>query len=290
MRLLGRKITHRQISITIIVLIAGLTAFLLWKENALFRRTDLSFNSTLVGFMIVGFLAQLVDGTLGMAYGVSCNTLLLSFGVSPRAATSSVHIAEVFTTGASGLSHQRFNNLDKRLFFRLVITGVLGAVVGAYLISEVFDGKIIKPYIAAYLFILGVMILYKGFQKVQKVNKNVKYAEIIALFGGWLDAVGGGGWGPIVTSNLINQGNNPRQTIGTVNTAEFFISFFSTGVFLIFVGVENWRIVLGLIIGGVLAAPVGAYFASKVNKRTMMILIGSLIMITSIYTLYKAFL
>ena len=282
------KISTRQISFVIILMLVVLIGFLLWRERSLLAKADYTLNTTLVAFIFVGFIAQLVDGALGMAYGVSCSTLLLSFGVSPRIATSSVHIAEVFTTGVSGLSHMRFKNMDKHLFFRLVITGVIGSVAGAYLISEVLDGSIIKPFVAAYLLLLGAIILLKGVKNKMKHNKRVRYAEILALFGGFLDAVGGGGWGPIVTSNLINQGKNPRETIGTVNTAEFFISFFSTGVFLIFVGVQNWRIILGLVIGGVIAAPIGAYFASRVNRKTMMILIGILIMLTSAYTIFKA--
>lgn len=287
-KIVAAKISTRQISYIIILLLIILIGFLLWRERSLLTRADYSLNSTMVAFMFVGFVAQLVDGALGMAYGVSCSTLLLSFGVSPKIATSSVHIAEVFTTGVSGLSHLRFRNIDKQLFFRLVITGVAGSAAGAYLISEVFDGKMIKPFVAAYLLILGAIILYKGIKNKIKHNDRVRHAEILALFGGFLDAVGGGGWGPIVTSNLINQGKNPRETIGTVNTAEFFVSFFSTGVFLVFIGVQNWRIILGLIIGGVIAAPIGAYFAAKVNRKTMMILIGVLIILTSCYTIYKA--
>jgi uncharacterized membrane protein YfcA len=237
----------------------------------------------------VGFFAQLVDGTLGMAYGVSCSTLLLNFGVAPKVATAAVHTAEVFTTGVSGLSHLKFGNIDKKLFLRIVITGVAGAMIGAYLISAVFDGKLIKPYIATYLLVLGIVILVKGILNQPKPESKIKYAEVLALFGGFFDAIGGGGWGPIVTSNLINQGKNPRETIGTVNTAEFFVAFFGTGVFLFFVGIDSWKTVLGLIIGGVIAAPIGAYFASRVNKKTIMILIGAVIILTSSYTLYKIF-
>jgi len=246
-------------------------------------------NNTFLLFIVVGFVAQMIDGTLGMAYGVSCTTLLLHFGVLPRMATAAVHTAEVFTTGVSGLSHIRFKNIDKPLFFRLVFPGVLGAMVGAYFISEIFDGKLIKPYVAIYLLILGIIILYKGIRNRPKDHIEVKRAGLLALIGGFMDAVGGGGWGPIVTSNIINQGKNPKETIGTVNTTEFFVAFFSTGVFLFFVGVESWPIVLGLIIGGVVAAPIGAFFASRVNKRSLMILVGIVIILTSTYTVYRAF-
>jgi len=161
-------------------------------------------------------------------------------------------------------------------------------MVGAYFISEIFDGDLIKPYIAMYLLVLGIIILVKGIRNRPKDHIDVKRAGLLALIGGFLDAVGGGGWGPIVTSNIINQGKNPKETIGTVNTTEFFVAFFSTGVFLFFVGVESWPVVLGLILGGVVAAPVGAFFASRVNKRSLMILVGIVIILTSTYTVIRA--
>ncbi|KGO88563.1 ABC transporter permease [Flavobacterium rivuli WB 3.3-2 = DSM 21788] len=238
--------------------------------------------------MGVGFLAQVVDGALGMAYGVSCTTLLINFGIPPGLASASVHTSEIFTTGISGLSHIKFKNIDKGLFFKIVITGTLGAVLGAYLIADYFDGNIIKPYIAGYLILLGSYIIYKGF--VNKVNNNetIKGAPLLALFGGFLDTIGGGGWGPIVTSNLLSQGKDPREAIGTVNTAEFFITYFATVIFVFILGVKHWQIILGLIAGGALAAPFGAYLASKINKRALFFMVGTLIILTSGYSLYKA--
>jgi uncharacterized membrane protein YfcA len=280
----------RHIGIAILVLKTSLIAYLIYTLSTKPHTEMLLLDTTLWQFILVGFLAQLVDGTLGMAYGVSCSTLLLNLGVSPKIATAAVHTAEVFTTGVSGLSHLKFGNIDKKLFLRIVITGVIGAMIGAYLISAVFDGKLIKPYITAYLLVLGIVILIKGIRNQPKPESEIKHAEGLALFGGFFDAIGGGGWGPIVTSNLINQGKNPRETIGTVNTAEFFVTFFGTGVFLFFVGIDSWKTILGLIIGGVIAAPIGAYFASRVNKKTMMILIGAVIILTSTYTLYKTIL
>jgi uncharacterized protein len=281
-------LTFRHIGWAIIILKFTLIAFLLITILPQIKTSDLHIDITFFQFVVVGFIAQIIDGTLGMAYGVSCSTFLLNFGVAPRVATAAVHTAEVFTTGVSGLSHLKFKNIDKQLFLRIVVTGVIGAMIGAYLISEVFDGKIIKPYIAGYLLILGIVILVKGIRNKQKDDTGVKRAEWLALFGGFFDAIGGGGWGPIVTSNIINQGKNPRETIGTVNTAEFFVTFFSTGVFMFFVGIESWQIVLGLIAGGVVAAPVGALFASKVNRQVLMILIGIVITLTSIFTIYKS--
>ncbi len=281
------RIAFRHIGWTIIILKLILITFFLITFLPEIRTSDLHLDITFFKFLIVGFVAQMIDGTLGMAYGVSCSVFLLNFGVAPRVATAAVHTAEVFTTGVSGLSHLKFGNIDKQLFFRIVITGVLGAMIGAYLISEIFDGKFIKPFIAGYLLILGIAILIKGIRNKQNSEKKIKSAEWLAFFAGFFDAVGGGGWGPIVTSNIIHQGKNPRETIGTVNTAEFFVAFFSTGVFLCFVGVDSWQIVLGLIVGGVIAAPVGALLASKINRRVLMILIGRVITITSMYTIYK---
>lgn len=284
-----KTLSLRHIGISILVLKSLLVLFLLVTILPNLDWSNVQIDTTFYSFVLVGFLAQMIDGALGMAYGVSCSTMLLGFGVPPKVASAAVHTAEVFTTGVSGLSHLRLRNIDRNLFFRLVFTGVLGAMVGAYLVSEVFDGKVIKPYIAAYLLLLGLVILVKGIRNRSQEVSEVKRAELLALAGGFLDAVGGGGWGPIVTSNLIHQGKSPKETIGTVNTAEFFVAFFGTGVFLFFVGIESWQVVLGLILGGVLAAPVGALLASKIRRRPMMILVGTVILITSAYTLFKTF-
>lgn len=283
------KIATKHIGISIVTLKCLLIGYLLYTFWPTLIHTQWTISTTFLQFVLIGFVAQIIDGALGMAYGVSCSSLLMQIGVAPKLASAAVHTAEVFTTGVSGLSHIKLNNIDRPLFFKIVLTGVLGAVLGAYLISEIFDGKVIKPFISAYLLILGGIILWKGLKNNKKVHKlpHHKKTPVLAFFGGLLDAIGGGGWGPIVTSNLIHSGNNPRLTIGTVNTAEFFVTFFSTGVFMFFVGVESWQIVLGLIVGGVIAAPIGAILASKINKRTLLILVGIVIVITSGYTLYK---
>jgi len=287
---LGRKISFRQIVITILTLKSVIIlyfGYLLF--NALLQDT-LVFNNDFYLFMGIGFLAQLIDGALGMAYGISCTTLLLNFGIPANIASASVHASEIFTTGVSGLSHIKYKNIDKKLFFQLVITGTLGAVIGAYVISGVLDGNFIKPYIAAYLLLLGIYIIYKGFSKKRTDKKPIKRAPLLALIGGFMDAIGGGGWGPIVTSNLLSQGKNPRKAIGTVNTAEFFVTYFATSIFIAFLGIDHWQVIAGLIIGGVIAAPIGAYIVSKINKKAIFLLVGLLIIITSSYTLYKAIL
>lgn len=238
-------------------------------------------------FIGVGFLAQTIDGALGMAYGISCSSLLLSLGVSPAAASASVHIAEVFTSGASGLSHWRFGNVNKKLFKLLLIPGIIGALTGAYLLSS-FDGNIIKPYISAYLLVMGVVVISKALRK-KTVKKKTKYVGPLALLGGFVDAVGGGGWGPVVTSTLIGSGRQPRYTIGSVNTAEFFIAAAGAGMFTLMIGIDNWNVVVGILIGGVLASPFAAYVCGKVNPKTLMLIVGIVIITLSLRNIISAF-
>jgi len=254
-----------------------------------YQNNELRFDSTFFLFILVGFIAQIIDGALGMAYGLSCTSLLMALGIPPKLASASVHTSEIFTTGVSGLSHIRFNNIDKSLFFKIVITGAIGASIGAYLLSGVLDGSLISPYISIYLFILGIYIFSKVFGKKKDVKPKTKYASVLAFFGGLLDAIGGGGWGPIVTSNLLSQGHSPRHTIGTVNTAEFFVTYFATAVFIFVLGVQHLDIVLGLVVGGVIAAPFGAYLVSRIKPKVLLILVSLLILATSSWGILQAF-
>lgn len=281
------KIKLRHISIVIVALKILLISIVLIKYLPEASAEDLKFDQTFFWFLLAGFLAQIVDGALGMAYGVTSNSVLLGFGLSPRLASAAVHTSEVFTTGVSGLSHIKFGNFNKALFIKLIIPGVLSAAVGAYLLGSVIDGEFIKPYVSFYLLILGAIIIFKSFKKKVDTKNNLRNAPIYALFGGFLDAIGGGGWGPIVTSNLIKEGHTPSVVIGTVNTAEFFITFISAGILIYFTGIQSWQIILRLIIGGTLAAPFAAYIAKKLPTKSMMITVGVLIIITSIYTLSK---
>lgn len=240
----------------------------------------------LIVYIVVGFLAQIIDGALGMAYGVSAAAFLLSIGVPPAAASACVHTAEVVTTGVSGLSHLGFGNVDKKLFQRLMIPGVIGAVLGAYILTAV-PGEAIKPFIALYLLIMGFVILRTAFKKIHM--KEVKSRLIpLGLAGGFLDAIGGGGWGPIVTSTLIARGNNPRISVGSVNLAEFFVTVSAVATFSITIGLGHWQIIIGLIIGGVLAAPLAAYVCKRLPPRALLILVAILIVALSTYTLYRA--
>ncbi len=235
-------------------------------------------------YLLVGLAAQLVDGALGMAYGVTSTSFLLSLGVTPAISSASVHVAEMFTTGASAISHFRFKNINKKLFKSLLIPGVLGAVTGAYLLSDVIDGDFIKPYIAFYMLILGLIIIRKAIQKNFVKNKTRRIG-VLAASGGFLDSIGGGGWGPIVTSTLLGQGRDPRYTIGSVNAAEFVVTFASGITFLIFHGVNSWQVVLGLIIGGVIAAPFGAMVVGKIKRKPLMLIVGILVIGLSLRTI-----
>ncbi len=237
----------------------------------------------------VGFLAQVIDGALGMAYGITSTTFLLASGVSPALASASVHIAEVFTTGISGISHVKLGNVNKNLFLRLLIPGIAGAVVGAFVLASI-DGKIIKPYISVYLLIMGIYIISKVFRKIQQAKHEPKHVAKLALFGGFVDSVGGGGWGPVVTTTLVGTGYNPRATIGTVNFAEFFLTFASAIAFSILVGEGPWPIVAGLVFGGLFAAPFAAFLCKRLHARTLLVMVGILISAVSIYNLYKSFL
>ncbi|TKJ31419.1 hypothetical protein CEE39_07175 [bacterium (candidate division B38) B3_B38] len=240
----------------------------------------------IVVFIIVGFIAQIIDGALGMAYGVSSTSFLLSIGIPPAAASASVHTAEVFTTFVSGVSHLKFGNVDKKLFKKLLIPGIIGGVIGAYVLTAV-PGKTIKPFIGAYLLIMGLMILRKAFKKIREKRVETKLIPL-ATAGGFFDAIGGGGWGPIVTSTLMARGHNPRFTIGSVNLSEFFVTVAEAATFFAILGLIHWQVIVGLLIGGVLAAPMAAYVCKRLPSRALMIIVGILITVLSIRTIYLA--
>jgi uncharacterized membrane protein YfcA len=247
------------------------------------------FDSDLVFYLLVGIGAQLVDGSLGMGYGATATSFLLTLGVPPAVSSTSVHLSEMFTTGASAISHFKFKNINKKLFRTLLIPGVIGSIIGAYLLSDVIDGNAIKPYISAYMVVLGCIIVSKGIKK-NNVKKPTKRLGVLAIFGGFMDAVGGGGWGPIVTSTLIGRGRDPRYTIGSVNAAEFAVAFASGVTFLLFEGINSWQVVLGLMLGGMIAAPLGAYLVNKVNRRPLMVIVGLLVIFLGLRVVLKAIL
>jgi uncharacterized membrane protein YfcA len=238
-------------------------------------------------FIAIGFAAQLIDGALGMAFGVISTTLLISMGVPPATASAGVHTVETFTTAVSGISHVLHKNVDWKLFARIVIPGIIGGILGAYVLTQI-SAEIARPVILTYLACIGVYLLWRGFMH-RHTEREPKIVEPLGLIGGFLDAAGGGGWGPVVTSNLLVQGASPRRVIGTVNTAEFFLTVTISATFLLALGWKAFTVAtVGLMIGGVLAAPVGAYIAKRVNADLLLTLVGTVLTLTSLFGLYRA--
>lgn len=271
-----------------VILLSGLVSILIFNYHEAFSWQGLvaGFNVDFLFFFLIGVFAQFVDGALGMGYGATATSFLLAIGVPPAVSSTGVHVAEMFTSGASAISHFKFGNINKKLVRNLLIPGVLGSITGAYLLSDVIDGETIKPFIAVYLIVLAVIIIVKALKK-NIIKKKTKRLGVLASFGGFMDAVGGGGWGPIVTSTLLGNGRHPRYTIGSVNAAEFAVSFASGVTFLIFGGIAGWQVIIGLIFGGVLAAPFAAFLVHKIKRKPMMIAVGILIILLSLRTLSK---
>ncbi|MCV0384057.1 MAG: sulfite exporter TauE/SafE family protein [Erythrobacter sp.] len=242
----------------------------------------------LLPFILVGFAAQLVDGALGMAFGVISNTLLVGvFGVPPALASQRVHVVECFTTATSGISHLISGNIDGRLFLRLVVPGMIGGVAGAYLLSSL-DAGLVKPFVLAYLAGIGIYLLVRGLLYPPKF-REARLVAPLGLVGGFLDAAGGGGWGPVVTSNLLIQGAEPRKVVGTVNSAEFFLTVAISATFIFHLGIADLAgATAGLLIGGIVAAPFGAVAAKRFSPKAMLILVGVVLTATSIYGIWTA--
>ncbi len=279
---------------SVVFLLSGVTLLL---SNLLFNRTDGQTGLEVIAQTLnnrafwtavaVGLLAQTVDGALGMAYGITSTSFLLATGSSPAVASAAVHIAEVFTTGVSGIAHIKFGNVRRDLFLRLLVPGMVGATAGAYVVSSV-DGKALKPWISAYLLLMGLYVVSKIWRKVRATREEPRHVAKLGLAGGFLDAVGGGGWGPVVTTTLVGTGQDPRMTIGSVNLAEFFLTFVSAGVFAMLVGESPWPTVAGLVVGGLFAAPMAAWLTQRLHTRTLLALVGGVIALISVFNLYRA--
>ncbi|HTF82388.1 MAG TPA: sulfite exporter TauE/SafE family protein [Cytophagales bacterium] len=255
------------------------------------------FDKDLLKYLFVGLIAQMVDGALGMAYGATATAFLASIGVGAAQSSASIHISEVFTTGASGISHFKLGNVNKKLFYNLVVPGVIGAILGASVLCILEKGDLLtedqiktylRPLTTVYTLILGTLILRKALLKVIP-KKKIKRIAPLAIFGAFMDSIGGGGWGPIVTSTLLSSGRSIKYTIGSVNTAEFFIALASSITFTLFVGIETglWKVIFGLIVGGVFAAPFAAILVNKIKRRPLMLFVGCFIIFLSLNTFAK---
>jgi uncharacterized protein len=246
--------------------------------------------TALLPFFLVGFFAQLVDGALGMAFGVISNTALLWLGVPPAIATKNVHVIKVFTGAASGISHILHKNVDWKLFAKLSVSGIIGGVSGAYVMSALHlrDAKIAVPYVFGYLILVGIYILWRGLGHKAAVERRARVVMPFGLIGGFLDATGGGGWGPVVTSNLLAQGNNPRKTVGTVNAAEFVLAIAVSITFISTIGFGDLPVaVIGLLIGGVAAAPLASRITRHIPAKLMMIAVGVLLISISVFGILR---
>ncbi|HZG75750.1 MAG TPA: sulfite exporter TauE/SafE family protein [Paenibacillus sp.] len=251
----------------------------------------------LVLFSLVGFFAQLVDGSLGMGFGATSGSLLLMFGVAPAVVSASIHLAEVGTTAASGASHLYFKNVDRQLAWRLLIPGAVAAFVGAAFLSSL-PGHLLKPYIAAFLTLLGAYILFRFLLQAkrrqdesQQPAYSKRFVVPLAIVGGFFDAVGGGGWGPITTPALLaKNGATPRKVVGTVATSEFAVAVAATLGFALFLGWEafNFFWVLAFVLGGIFAAPLAAYLVKVIPTQYMGVTVGGFIILTNLNTLLKS--
>ncbi len=240
------------------------------------------FNQQLLLYMLGGFVASLIDGACGMAYGVTSTTFLLSLGIPPAAASASVHASEVFNTGAAGLMHWKSGNVNLKLFKTLLIPGIIGAVTGATILSSLHEySHFIKPIVGCYTLFLGVLIIRKALNKSRSKTK-IKKIGWLAGFGGLLDAIGGGGWGPIVTTGLIAGGRNPRYTIGSSTLTKGCVAFTSAITFIILIGLHHFQVILGLVLGGLIAAPIAVRISNKLPVKTLMLFVGVIVILVSL--------
>lgn len=237
--------------------------------------------------VLVGFLAQMIDGALGMAYGVVSTSAMLALGIPPALASANVHTAEIFTTAASGTSHAIARNVDWSIFWRLALFGSIGAIIGAVFLSHA-DVSFIRPFIAAYLLLMGVIVIWKALRP-PKTTPEIRKVGILGFCGGIADAIGGGGWGPVVTSNLIARGGEARKMVGTVNIAEFVVTVSASAAFLVALGPNFGKAALALLIGGLAAAPLAAWTASRVPRKALTLIVGAAICLVSAYNLWRAF-
>ena len=238
--------------------------------------------------LAIGFGAQLIDGALGMAYGVLTNAALLFMGVPPAQASALIHTAEIFTTGASAASHVYHRNVDWKLVLRLAVPGVLGAILGAWILSNI-DITAARRWIYIYLLLMGCYILWRAVRIPRVRERLAGWLPPAGFAAGFLDASGGGGWGPVLTSTLVGSGHAPRHTVGSVNTAEFFVTVASTTTFLVELGASPLQHLLPLLLGGLLAAPVGGWMVKRVSAQALMIAVGSLIVLLSLFQLARVF-
>lgn len=261
----------------------AIIAALYWNNDPAFQNYFLSIHPTFYYFLIAGFIFAMVDGAIGMSYGVTSTTFALSMGIPPASASTAVHVSEIMSNGIAGWMHFRMKNVNMRMFWLLVIPGIIGAVLGAYILSSLEHySHYTKPVISFYTLILGIVILRKAFKAngkrhVQKIKKVVP----LGFGGGFIDAVGGGGWGSIVLSSLIAGGRNARYALGTVKLSRFFIAVMSSLTFITMLEGIHWDALLGLVIGSAVASPIAARLSNRISVKVIMVSVGIIVILAS---------
>jgi len=288
-----RGMNKYLITIGVLVVVASiiLTLFINGELNSLLQ--TLSKNHHIFYWMLlVGFLAEIVAGSMGMGYGVICTTILLMLNIPPPVISATIHSAESFTTAAGSISHYKLGNVNKKLTKRLAIPAVIGAVIGALLLTYIGEryAKMTKPVIGAYTLYLGIRILQNAFRKkkVNGVSKKKTNITAIGLVGGFIDSFGGGGWGPLVTGTFIKNGRTPRYVIGSSTIAKFILTVASAVTFIFTVGIHHWNMVAGLLLGGVITAPFSAMLTAKLPVKKMFVVVGFVVIVMSLITICRS--
>ena len=276
---------------SIVVLFTALIFYVIWQQEPAFREYVETINPRFYWFLIAGFIFAMIDGAIGMSYGVTSTTFSLSMGVPPASASMAVHISEILSNGIAGWMHFKMGNVNKKLFKLLVIPGIIGAVTGAYILSSLEEySHYTKPFISVYTLILGIVILKKAIgirKKKEKTDKKITKIMPLGFFGGFIDAVGGGGWGSIVLSSLIAGGRNARYSLGSVKMSRFFIALMSSLTFVTMLNGLQWYAVAGLVIGSAIASPIAAKVSNRISAKTIMVSVGIIVIIVSIRSIAK---
>ena len=267
------------------IILAIVTAFFaLWNKEPEFRAYVQDINPLFYYFLGAGFVFAMVDGAIGMSYGVTSTTFSLSMGIPPASASMGVHLSEILSNGIAGWMHYRMGNINWKLFKMLLIPGIIGAVLGAYILSSLEHySNYTKPFVSLYTLILGIVIFKKALKTGQKrTNAKIKRIGLLGFGGGFIDAVGGGGWGSIVLSTLIAGGRHPRFSLGTVKLSRFFIALMSSITFITMLSGARWEAVSGLVVGSALASPIAAKISNRISAKAIMMSVAVIVILISI--------
>lgn len=291
--IISRKVQFRLNIFLVTVALLAVTVFSMYEFGYLDELFTVLAKDNYIFYwmMLVGILAEIVAGSMGMGYGVICTTTLLFLGIPPHAVSASIHSAESFTTAAGSISHIRLRNVSKGLVKKLAIPAVFGAILGAVSLTYLgeYYSKITKTIISFYTLYLGIQILSNAFKNKQdkKLKKKTNLTRL-GLAGGFIDSFAGGGWGPLVTGTLIRNSFTPRFAVGSSTVAKFILTLTAAITFIFTLGIQHWNIILGLLIGGIFTAPFSAMLTAKLPVKSMFVIIGLLVIIMSSITIYKS--